>query len=88
VKEPALTHRRNTTMTVIAAVFEVAAIILAIWTGVLIVRARWRTRAARSRTAGTTDSYMVSLTIRTLIFITLLAILFMYAPIFAVLLGT
>jgi hypothetical protein len=70
---------RNSTLVIIAAAFEIGAVLLALWTGAIVVRARWRTRTLRSENSGgsTADAYMLSLTIRTLLFIAVLTLLFM-----------
>jgi hypothetical protein len=65
-------------MLIFAAGFELSAVILAVWTGVVVARARWRTRSLRSGGGNhAADVYMVSLTIRTLLFISVLTVLFM-----------
>jgi hypothetical protein len=70
---------RNSMMVILAASFEVGAVLLAIWTGAIVVRVRWRTRSFRSESGGgsAADAYMLSLTIRTLLFIAVLTLLFM-----------
>jgi hypothetical protein len=65
-------------MIVLAAVFEVGAVVLAVWTGLVVGHARWRIRAlSSSGGSDAADEYMVSLTVRTLLFISVLAALFM-----------
>jgi hypothetical protein len=76
---------RNSTLVIIGAAFEIGAVLLALWTGAIVVRARWRTRTLRSENSGgsAADAYMLSLTIRTLLFIAVLTLLFMcvrYSP--------
>jgi hypothetical protein len=63
-------------MLILSAVCEVGAVSLAAWTASLIARTRWRTRALRTNDSG--DSSYFPLTIRTLIFVVLLTIVFGY----------
>jgi hypothetical protein len=64
-------------MIILAAVFEVGAVVLAVWTGLVVGHARWRIRAlSSSGGSDAADAYMVSLTVRTLLFISVLSALF------------
>jgi hypothetical protein len=79
IRGAVLMECRNSMMVILAASFEVGAVLLAIWTGAIVVRVRWRTRSFRSESGGgsAADAYMLSLTIRTLLFIAVLTLLFM-----------
>jgi hypothetical protein len=59
------------------AFFEMGAVILAIWTGFLVARTRWRVRSTRTTNSSVDQSYY-ALTVRTLVFSVLLTLAFVF----------